>query len=184
MTKDEFLKGISNDNNHRLLLWFALEMTKTPGGRVVEFGSGHGSTPYLREYCKSNDREFHSYDNNPTWAQATGATLIENWEFVNEVNADVLLIDHAPGERRKVDIAKYKNKATILVCHDTEPAADHGYQMRQHFDKFKYVAELKGVNHQGAWATVMSNILDVRKMIGQKYGKYSIRGFESQIDKA
>ena len=180
MKKDDFLKNIQNQNNHRLLLWLAMEMTNEPGGKVVEFGSGHGSSPYIREYCEANGREFESYDNHPQWAKDTGATLIDNWDSVDASGADVLLIDHAPGERRKIDLPKYKDKVAIIICHDTEPAADHGYQMRQHFNKFKYIAEIKGIKNQGAWATVMSNFLDVRKMIGEKYGNYEVRGYSPE----
>ena len=36
MKKEEFLKGCANWDNHRFLLWPALEATK---GLVVEFGS-------------------------------------------------------------------------------------------------------------------------------------------------
>lgn len=178
---------VANQNNHRLLLWLALEMTKKSGGKVVEFGSGHGSTPYLKTYCKHNNREFESYDHDHHWCLQTGATHVPHldWGSVDAEGADVLLIDHAPGERRKIDIDRFKDKVQIMVCHDTEPAADHGYQMRQHFDRFKYVAEIKGnKDGQGAWATVLSNFVDVRKMIGEKYGQYTVRGFESQIQKA
>lgn len=173
MTKNEFLKNIANDNNHRLLLWYALEMTK---GRVVEMGSGHGSTPFLRKYCENKNRDFATYDSNAEWSNRMGSELVDNWDFLHLKDVSVLLIDHAPGERRKIDLVKYKDVADIIVVHDTEPAADHGYQMRQHFPKFRYIAEVKG---QGAWATVLSNKLDVRAMIGYKYGKYKVRGYES-----
>lgn len=179
------MQNVTNQCNHRLLLWLALEMTKEGAGKVVEFGSGHGSTPFLREYCEDAGRKFESYDNHPQWAAQTGAQLIEVWDNVDASKAAVLFIDHAPGERRKIDIAKYKDLAVIIVAHDTEPAADHGYMMRQHFDHFKYVAEIKGAKEmQGAWATVMSNFLDVRAMIGEEYGPYKVRGFQGQIEKA
>jgi hypothetical protein len=154
MNKEEFLKGMDNACNHRILLWEALKLTT---GKVVEIGSGHGSTPFLRAYCESRQREFESYENNPVWAEMTGATLIDSWEDLQLENVDVLLIDHAPGERRKEDILKFKDVAKIIVCHDTEPAADHGYQMRQHFPLFKYKAELKT---DGAWATMLSDEID------------------------
>lgn len=162
MTQKQFLEGVNNnDLNHRILLWEAMQLTT---GKVVEFGSGHGSTPYLRKFCEESGREFESYDHNKEWAEATGATLVPfgNWDKVN-VEADVLFIDHAPGEDRKHQIVKYKDTAKILVIHDTEPPADHGYQTRQHYPGFKYWVEIRT---NGAWATMVSNHIDLSSCVG------------------
>lgn len=172
MTREEFLHDVTNnDLNHRILLWEAMKLTT---GKVVEFGSGHGSTPYLRQHCSDLDREFQSYDHNPDWCKATGATLVDNadWEKINVTNVDVLFIDHAPGERRKDDIVKYKDIAKILVIHDTEPPADHGYQTRQHYPGFKYWVEIRT---NGAWATAVSNHIDLAPMVGVKQAHYTIQ---------
>ena len=72
----------------------------------------------------------------------------------------LVFIDHAPGERRKIDIARFADKAQIIVCHDTEPAADHGYKMRVELKKFKYLIDYES---DGAWATAVSNFYDVTK---------------------
>ena len=171
MTKDQFLEGVNNnDLNHRILLWEALQLTT---GKVVEFGSGHGSTPYLRKYCSDVARTFESYDHNKEWSEATGATLIPNadWDNINLTDVGVLFIDHAPGERRKEDIVKYKDLSKILVIHDTEPPADHGYQTRQHYPGFKYWVE---VRTNGAWATMVSNHVDLTPAVGQGNEHYTI----------
>lgn len=170
MKREQFLEGINNDVDHRILLWEAMRLTQ---GDVVEFGSGHGSTPYLKQHCLDEERFFSSYENNPEWAAKTGATLISDWANVF-VEADVLFIDHAPGERRKFDIEKYANIAKILVIHDTEPAADHGYQCRQHFSKFKYCVELKT---NGAWATMCSNTIDLGSCVGVTWNDYLISNY-------
>jgi len=59
-----------------------------------------------------------------------------------------------------VDIALFANKAQIIVAHDTEPNADHGYQMRDEIKKFKYWRDFET---PGAWASIMSNTIDVTK---------------------
>lgn len=171
MTKEEFLHDVTNnDLDHRILLWEALQLTT---GKVVEFGSGHGSTPYLRKHCNEAERQFESYDHNFDWCMATGAKLVENanWEGVNINNVDVLFIDHAPGERRKEDIVKYKDIAKILVIHDTEPPADHGYQTRQHYPSFKYWVEIRT---NGAWASMVSNHIDLSSTVGEGNEYYTI----------
>lgn len=168
MEKSEFLKGINNDTDHRVLLWEAMKLTH---GSVVEFGSGHGSTPFLRQHCEDTDRLFESYENNPEWAKATGADLISAWENLF-VAPDVLFIDHAPGERRKFDIEKYKDIAKIIVVHDTELGqADAGYQVRRLFPQFKYCVEVKT---DGAWASMLSNYIDLSGCVGVVSKQYLI----------
>ena len=171
MTREEFLHDCNNnDLNHRILLWEAMRLTT---GKVIEFGSGHGSTPYLRQHCSDTEREFQSYDHNKEWAEATGATLVPfgNWGKLELNNIDVLFIDHAPGEDRKLRIEQYKDSAQILVIHDTEPPADHGYQTRQHYPGFKYWVEIRT---NGAWATMVSNHVDLESAVGVTWDKYTI----------
>lgn len=165
MTKEEFLKGVANWDNHRYLLWPALEATK---GLVVEFGMGHGSTPFLNQYCTEKKRELCSYDNTLAWLDKFKhyendyhhIFLAHDWEDVDYSQIDVLLIDHAPGERRWLDVKKYSDVARIIVIHDSEPEAT-GYMMDKIWGLFKYRKDHKS---DGAWATMVSNFIDVSKL--------------------
>lgn len=159
MTKEEFLTGVANWDNHRICLWPALEATK---GLVVEFGAGHGSTPFLHRYCKDNNREFLSYDYSREWADKfkdLGTEHVKNWDDVNLNMIDVLLIDQAPGERRWIDIKKFANIAKIIVIHDSEPAAT-GYMLNKIWHLFKFRIDYKT---DGAWASAVSNFVDLTK---------------------
>lgn len=167
MTKEEFLKDVANWDNHRFLLWPALEATT---GEVIEMGMGQGSTPFLNQYCKDANRKLFSYESSLEWAMKFQDMITEahriyhvmDWDIVarQHPGPDVVLIDHAPGERRKTDISLFAWKAKFIVCHDTEPAADHGYQMRAELSKFKHIKEYQS---PGAWSTVVSNFIDVSK---------------------
>ena len=168
MTRDKFLEGVNNDTDHRILLWEAMALTK---GKVVEFGSGHGSTPFLKEHCKNKQRVFESYENNKEWADKTGATLIEDWESLTPTSIHVLFIDHAPGERRQFDLLKYKDLAKVIVIHDSEPTGAGDYKVRQHFPKFKYCVE---VGTDGCWATMLSDTIDLTECIGKTWNEYTI----------
>lgn len=164
MTREHFLKGVENWNNHLYCLWPALGATS---GNVVEFGCGHGSTAQLHEYCADKKRNLKSYDFNQEWIDKfkhfeTDSHKFEhapNWDLVNLKDVDVLLIDHSPGERRWEDIKKYANIAKIIVIHDSEPAAT-GYMLDKIWGLFKYRNDHKTI---GAWATVASNFIDVSK---------------------
>lgn len=166
MTKETFTQITSNWDSHRPLLWAALEATK---GIVVEMGMGYGSTPFLSEYCQSRaNRDLVSYENNPEWFKKFNGQyphkmyLIDNWDtaaiVIGLLKPSVLFIDHAPGERRKIDIQKNAYYAEVIICHDTEPAADHGYKMRAELKKFKYMIDYET---DGAWASAASNFIDV-----------------------
>jgi predicted O-methyltransferase YrrM len=178
MTKKDWTPT-NNDLSYYPLLKEALDSTK---GSVIECGTGHGSTPHLHEYCLENSRMLYSFETDPNWLKkfehfndgTHKLWLIDNWRdvYTNHSSADVVFIDHAPGNDREKMILDYIDTKGILVCHDTEPGqADEGYQMRKHFSKFKYVVEIKT---NGAQAAAMSNEIDITKWIGKKYGAYEI----------
>jgi hypothetical protein len=168
MTKEQFLSNVSSWNDHLPLLWLALQETK---GSVAEFGSGDGSTPYLREYCKDTEREFFTYDNSPEWCHTTGSTFV-NWSDASLYREyDVCLIDHAPGELRHEAIAILKDKVKIIVIHDSEPIGCGNYKLHKIWHLFKYIVHLKS---EGAWATAVSNHIDVTKWAGQELAGFKI----------
>lgn len=171
MTKEEFVQFENNWDSHRPLLWEALScvITNSLGdGDVFEFGVGNGSTPYMADFCKNNMMRLISFENNRDWFEMFepfhedhhSIGFVDNWNDIQLCEVGLLFIDHAPGERRKVDIARWSNHAKIIVAHDTEPAADHGYQMRAELKKFKYMIDYET---DGAWASAVSNFIDVTK---------------------
>ena len=175
--KDKFIPT-NNDLSYYPLLFLAME--ETLKGDIIEMGCGHGSTALLHDYCQKNGRFLYSYEEKMEWFNKFthlengkhSLFFVKNWDdvkYLHELPA-VVFIDHAPGERRKEDIVNFKD-CGIIVCHDTEPAADHGYQMRQHFSLFKYVVEIKT---NGAWATALSNEYDLTKWKGQTFGNYIV----------
>lgn len=162
MTKSEFIPAnTSGWNNAVNLLWPALEATKHLKLPILELGVGHGITPTLKKYCEANGLELKSFDNSKEWAEKFGAEYVPDWntaEFYKK-EYSVAFVDEAPGENRKLSLKKLHH-VKIVVAHDTEPAADHGYQMRSELAKFKYQLDYKS---EGAWASVVSNFIDVTK---------------------
>lgn len=152
MTKKEFTTDVDNWSSYLPLLYDALKMTN---GKVVEFGCGAGSTEKLRSVCKTFNREFLSYENNPEYANKYNSQLVTNWDEVNLTDVDVLFIDHAPGERRIVDIEKYANIAKLIVIHDTEEA---GYSYDKIWHLFNYRKDDKSFT---AHTTLVSNFIEL-----------------------
>jgi hypothetical protein len=140
-----------NYDSHAPLLFRALELTKKSKHPVVEFGVGDGSTPRLNAYCKEHKRTLISCDNNEAWAEKMakdGFFVIhtEDWDDVYKILPDkisVLFIDHAPGERRIIDIERLAARCEYLVIHDTETdgAGDYKYEKIWHLlevvDRFR-----------------------------------------------
>ncbi len=160
MNRNQFLVG--NWDNHKILLWPALELIKHMKLPVLELGAGHYSTPFLRKYCQDEGLEFLSYDFHEQWAKDMNVIHVKNWETDVDWTRQygVVLVDESPGENRKFSLQKLHH-AQIVVAHDTEPAADHGYQMRSELAKFKFQIDYKT---EGAWASAVSDLHDVTKL--------------------
>lgn len=169
MKRNEFLKDITGDNNHRLLLWEALKVTT---GDIVEYGSGYGSTQYLRKFAKDSQRNFLSFDNGKEWADIHDSTYIPNndWDSINP-RGSIILIDHAPGERRWVDILRLKDNFDIFVIHDSEPIGAGDYKLEKIWGYFKYRVDVKC---DGSWASAVSNTIDLEAFKGTKFNKFEI----------
>jgi len=148
----KFLKNVQNWDNHRPLLWWALKQTKDLDLPILEMGCGEGSTPYLTEYCKKNNKNLINYDYSKEWADKYNAIHVTDWDSINHENYSVILIDHSPGERRHIDIEKLKDKCEYMIIHDSEPAA-YGYMLDKIWHLFPYRKNLKT---EGAWASIVS----------------------------
>ena len=147
--------------NHKILLWPALEMTKHLKLPVLELGSGHYSTQFLRKYCLDEGLEFFSYDYNEQWAKDTGAVYVSDWENIPwRKDWGVVLVDESPGEHRKISLSKLHH-AQIVIAHDTEIVGAGDYQMRPEIEKYKSYLDYKT---DAAWATAMSDFHDVSKL--------------------
>lgn len=161
-------------NSYAPLLYRALCDTTGP---IVECGMGNFSTYLLHE----TGRHVISYDTNYGWYRlfnVKSKNLIPPNEWLTVVRSlkaqvSVFFIDQAPGESREKCIAELSTGFVgVVVAHDTEPAADNGYKMRQHFSKFKYVVEVRTNN---AWATALSNTIDITTWRGDQFGEYIIQ---------
>lgn len=137
-------------------------------GCVVELGTGDFSTPILHELCRLQDRLLTSFDNNAQWSSNFDDLLsdthqmyfVENWDAVDVFDCSVVLIDHAPANRRIVDIERYANAAEILVVHDTDKMGYYGYGPV--FNTFEYKSTYKRFMKS---TTLLSNRLDVEKIL-------------------
>ena len=150
--------NITNDwDSHRPLLWLACENID---GDIVEAGIGYGSTMLLRVH---SNKEVYHFESNKSWIDELGieATLVDDWlkDGLFGENIGILFVDLAPGEVRKDVIEKYKDKAQVIVVHDTEPGANYVYGMKDVLNGFKYRFDFEPVGYPHT--TAVSNFIDV-----------------------
>ena len=151
-------------DSHRPALWLACENTT---GKIIEAGMGHGSTKLLESLVS---RSIGHYDNNKQWIydlreSYLASTYVINWldEGLFGENIGLLFVDLAPGEVRKDVIEKYKDKAKVIVVHDTEPGANYVYGMADVLGTFKYRINYtpEGKPH----TSIVSNFVNVEEWL-------------------
>lgn len=150
---------ITNDwDSHKPIIYLAL---KKSNGSVAEIGSGLGSTPFIREYCKEHERLFRSYETNMEWAKKTLSFMV--YSYLRDYSEfQLLFIDCAPAELRKVLIENNRDNELIIV-HDTEDGAEYVYDMRDVLSRFKYHLKFEP---KGLPATsLVSNFINVEEFI-------------------
>jgi len=139
-------------------------------GIVIELGAGNYSTPILHEICKIQKRVLFTFENDKTWLEKFidlktkrhRIIYVDNWDEVTDIitQCDVALIDHAPEERRIVDIRRLKDIAKVMVIHDAEREGTYHYS--KIWGLFRYVKKYKQFKKQTA---LVSNTIDVREFI-------------------
>lgn len=121
-------------------------------GPVLELGSGWSSTLLLNEMCRAGGRKLRTIDSDMNWLSQFEKLKSQEHELVHAADWDiavadtlhtdwsVIFIDHAPAERRIVDIEELADRAEFIVVHDTE---DPTYNYGPTLAKFKYAFEYR-----------------------------------------
>ena len=142
----------------------AAAVARTGTGPVLELGAGTGSTPLLHMLCEH--RELWTLESDEKWLAMFEPHFSTFWHKLlyiddwNRLYSDpqydrqfaVIFVDHAPGERRAVDIERLADKCTYMVVHDTE---EGGYGYEDLFRTFKYRYDWK---FGRPWTTILSNV--------------------------
>jgi len=108
-------------------------------GPVLELGAGYASTPLLHTLCAAQGRRLLTVDSNPEWIERFASlrsdshhlVTLDDWSKLANLARTfaggdgvqtwaVVFVDHAPAERRIVDISYFAHRAEFLVVHDTE----------------------------------------------------------------
>lgn len=138
-------------------------MVAQSSGPVLELGAGDFSTPLLHLMCEPGRRSLDTVETDPAWLESF-TDLRTDWHRLHSVELDgwdrltwiderrwgLVFVDHRPGERRIVDIARLRGRADFLVVHDTE---ERGYGYEPVLATFPHRWDWKRCS---AWTTVVS----------------------------
>lgn len=169
--------GDGNWGTHVVPLISAVINSKGP---ILELGAGDYSTPLLHALCKKEHRFLLSTDTDKQWLElfrdleTTYHKLHyvsvyeddkmlnpkpEKWDDIgNDQFWGVVLVDHRPAERRRVEIERLKKNTNIFVVHDSEQLS---YQYEDIFATFKYRYDYSRYRSR---TTLISNETDVAKL--------------------
>ena len=163
--------GVRNAyETHRPVLCEAV--LRVPYGPIVELGAGEGSTLPLHEVALATGRHVCTLESDRGWferfehlhAPSHTITHVPAWTEMDQLTlqgADdqapqyaIAFVDHAPVQRRIVDIRWLAHRAKIVVAHDTN-SEDYYAQI---CDLFRYRTTYK---RHLPWTSVFSNFIDV-----------------------
>lgn len=135
-------------------------------------GAGPFSTPVLHWLCFDQDRQLTSYDNDKEYIEANKkfATAgheikhVDNWDDadIGSTHWGVAFIDHAPPERRHIDVARLASSADYIVIHDSQRHLERYFHYKEIYGLFKYKYVYRKVKPH---TTVLSNFYDLKNLI-------------------
>ena len=152
----------SGYDTHRPVLGEAVLRTSGP---ILELGTGHGSTPSLHQLSEARQRRVFSFDHDREWIAEFAAlksedhflAWLKSWDDcpIESGIWGVAFVDHAPAERRVVELRRLAFRAQVIVVHDTEDP-EYGYETL--FGAFAYRRDDRTYKQ---WTTLLSNYVDV-----------------------
>lgn len=169
------------------LAWFQSDPNAgiPPLRMITEMGLGDGSTPFIAAHtarhkanrlCADTDWAYftryfeytdpvhdgvfsalcyHGKDpltkSFPDWDHWSGFYAISR--------PDLTLIDHAPGERRTIDLARIADTSMFVIVHDSQQTGAADYKLEPSFARYKY--RLDDYETCADGTTLVSNFVDV-----------------------
>jgi len=144
------------------LVWAASRTT----GSIVELGGGWYSTPILHGLCEPGRRELWTVEAEAEWLHAVKPWQRSWHHLVLDPGLNIpaqagrpgmVFVDHdatPPGRSASIRQAAERG-ASIIVVHDTQPAAAHDYPgMAEVIDRFRYRRDWR---YYPQWTTALSN---------------------------
>jgi hypothetical protein len=153
-----------SDGSHLPVLMKLLSVTDGP---ILELGAGFFSTPFLHWMCNGKRRKLVTYESSQKYFDVARnfitdfheVHLIDDWDKLDlSQHWNIIFIDHGPGVRRNVEMARVANCADYVVVHDTEAKSDWHYNFSKAFHLYKNRFDYKKAYPE---TSVLSNFKDL-----------------------
>lgn len=162
--------------SHLPILTKLVNMTDGP---ILELGMGLFSTAYLHWVCFDSKRKLLTCENKPDYFELFDfkdkreegndysyhqLVFVENddWDKIDlSGHWSIVLVDHAPGTRRKDEIKRLANSADYIVVHDTNGRHDRHYKYSEVYPLFKYRYDYTKAY---PYTSVLSNFKDLSNL--------------------
>lgn len=153
--------------SHLPVLMEAVEKTD---GDILELGAGIYSTPYLHwiGYRANPKRKLLTIDNDEKWLSFFVKDFetvehkflyVEDWDKAPiEKNWDVVFVDHAPADRRKIEIRRLADLAKYIIIHDSNGRYEPEYHYSEIYPMFKHKFDFTDAHPS---TTVLSNFINL-----------------------
>lgn len=160
-------RNMGSDSNFATHMPALLTAVANTDGPILEMGCGDFSTPLLHAICAVNKRFLLTTETNKNWMnlfvdlkrdwhQFRFVSSAQDWNNVGlGVRWSVVFVDHAPGERRVVDIIRLRPHVDVFVVHDTQ---EPGYRYEPTLSSFRYKYVYR---RYGVTTTLVSDTIDV-----------------------
>lgn len=156
---------MTDQSNYISYLPMLIKTVELSTGPIIELGMGF-STVVLHMLCKQSKRHIYSYENDTKWWKQNIQYLsdyhdiiaLDNWDIITPRPCGVLLVDHRPAIRRRIDALRFKDFAEYILLHDSEPEIDRFYRYSGIYKHFKYRYDYRKCTPN---TTVVSNLSDL-----------------------
>lgn len=138
---------------------------------MLEIGAGYFSTPYMHYMAVLGKRKLVTYETDEKLYryflryenEYHSIIFVSDWDSI-DISGEwsVALIDHAPDERRVVELLRLKDSCEYLVVHDTEAKSDRKYHFSEAFKSFKHRIDF---TRETPNTTIVSNLKNLDDFI-------------------
>ena len=144
-----------------------MKLVSITDGPILEMGTGIYSTPFLHWACFPTKRKLTSLESSARFMQRLvncqndyhDVIYTSNWDAADiEKSWDIVLIDHAPDSRRRIDVKRVANYAKYVVIHDSDILNTKNYHYEKIYSLFKYRFDYRDATPN---TSILSNFIDL-----------------------